>query len=193
LAAAEDSPTPSIRDALRRRLLQERLRFAASDEAMAAATALARVLQGVIRDLQPQCLGLYWPQRDEFNAPAAIAADPAFAEVPLALPFARRNPHELAYRHWDGQPPRLTDDCGIPAADGAVVVPDVVCVPCVGYTRSGYRLGYGGGYFDRWLAAHSHVCSVGVAWSMARIDEAELEPQAHDVALTLILTEQGPI
>mgnify|MGYP003693774087 CR=1 FL=1 len=69
----------------------------------------------------------------------------------------------MHYRLWDGQAPRSVDECGIPSSDGAPVAPDVVLVPCVGFTASGFRLGYGGGYFDRWLAAHPQVCAVGVA------------------------------
>jgi 5,10-methenyltetrahydrofolate synthetase len=63
----------------------------------------------------------------------------------------------------------------------------VVLLPCVGFNRAGYRLGYGGGYFDRWLAAHPGVTSVGLAWSCC---EAEFAAQDHDQAPTLILTER---
>ena len=99
----------------------------------------------------------------------------------------------MHYRLWDGAAPRCVDDCGIPSSDGPEVVPDVVVVPCVGYTVSGHRLGYGGGYFDRWLAAHPHVCAVGVAWSASRLDESAFAPQAHDVQLAFIVTERGPV
>jgi len=87
--------------------------------------------------------------------------------------------------------PSIVDECGLPSTEGPAVVPDVVLVPCVGYTESGHRLGYGGGYFDRWLAAHPHVCAVGVAWSIARLDEGALVREPHDVALALVVTEQG--
>ena len=99
----------------------------------------------------------------------------------------------MDYRRWDGAPPRAVDECGIAASDGEQAVPDVVLVPCVGYTESGFRLGYGGGYFDRWLAAHPDVCAVGVAWSAARLDEAVLAPLPHDVRLALIVTERGSV
>ena len=66
------------------------------------------------------------------------------------------------------------DECRIPASAGAEVVPDVVLAPCVGFTASGYRLGYGGGYFDRWLDRHPQATAIGVAWSASEIDEAEL-------------------
>lgn len=97
----------------------------------------------------------------------------------------------MHYRLWDRSEPALCDECGIPSCDGAAVVPDVVLVPCLGFTVSGFRLGYGGGYFDRWLALHPHVTSVGVAWSGGELSEAELSPQAHDQPLTLIVTERG--
>ena len=64
------------------------------------------------------------------------------------------------------------------SSDGAAVVPDVVVVPCVGFTAAGHRLGYGGGYYDRWLAAHRHVVAVGVAWSFAEIDARDLRRAA---------------
>ena len=184
---------PRSRDGVRRRLLDAARAAGAAASAGPAGADLGRALREVIAELEPQCLGLYWPHRSEFNAPAAVAADEGLAKTPRALPFARREPIEMHYRLWDGTAPRSVDECGIAASDGAVVVPDVVLVPCVGYTASGFRLGYGGGYFDRWLAAHPEVCAIGVAWSAARIDEAELAPQPHDVRMTLIVTEQGVV
>lgn len=95
----------------------------------------------------------------------------------------------MTYHRWDGRGmPATVDECGIPAVAGAEVVPDVVLVPCVGYTAAGLRLGYGGGYFDRWLAAHPHVTAVGVAWSGSCI---ALEPEPHDQLLPVIVTEAG--
>lgn len=191
---AVHSPTPFPgRPELRNRLLAERVRHATSAAAVEAGAALVRELRGVVAELEPRCLGTYWPHRSEFNAQSAMGVDPGLAKSALALPFARRAPPEMHYRLWDGRTPALLDECGIPASDGAPVVPDVVLVPCVGYTESGLRLGYGGGYFDRWLALHPQVCAVGVAWSWARLDEAELAPMAHDVRMTLIVTERGPV
>ena len=181
------------RRALRERLLEQRTRFGAGPDAVEAAPALTRELCAVLVRLEPRCLGLYWPHRAEFNAPAVIGADSRLATVALALPFARKAPPDMHYRLWDGATPALRDEMGMAATDGANVVPDVVLVPCVGFTDSGHRLGYGGGNFDRWLAQHPGACAVGVAWSMARIEMAELAPMDHDVPLTVIVTERGPI
>jgi len=97
----------------------------------------------------------------------------------------------MEFRQWDGSAPRLLDECGIGSSDGAPVVPDVVVVPCVGFTAAGHRLGFGGGYYDRWLAANRHAVAVGVAWSFAEIDLATFAAQAHDVPLAFIVTERG--
>ncbi len=167
-------------------------RFAA-DSGPAAQTALAGHLSGVLAELQPERLGLYWPLRSEFNAALACLGDRHLDSVDLALPYARKSLCEMHYRAWDRSTPGTRDECGIPSADGPLVVPDVVLVPCLGFTRSGYRLGYGGGYYDRWLAAHPHVTTVGIAWSPTEVDESELSPQGHDQGLMVIVTEKGGV
>lgn len=147
----------------------------------------------VLARLEPQCLGLYWPVRFEFNAIAALANDAGLAGLTLALPYSRREPRAMHYRRWDGQAPRAVDDCGIAASDGTELVPDVVLAPCVGFTRDGFRLGYGGGYFDRWMAAHPQVTAVGVAWSVGEVGAEAFGVQPHDQPLMLVVTESGVV
>jgi 5-formyltetrahydrofolate cyclo-ligase len=131
-----------MRAALRQRLLAERERFVQSPQGDAAARALAEQVRVVLEQLVPECLGLYWPMRSEFNAVALGLQDEK--DLVLALPFARRDPPAMHYRLWDGADPVERDGCGLPTASGAPVQPDVVLVPCVGFTEDGYRLGYGG-------------------------------------------------
>jgi 5-formyltetrahydrofolate cyclo-ligase len=172
-------------------LLERRDHFATAAAVSKAQLALIRHLTGVLSDLEPELLGLYWPMGSEFNAVTALHGDSVLAKLPIALPFARRSPIQMEYRAWDGTAPTVIDECGIASSNGAVVTPDVALVPCVGFTESGYRLGYGGGYFDRWLAQHPFVTTVGVAWSVGEIDEEAFDARAHDQPLTLIVTEQG--
>lgn len=205
-------PVPHSRSELRQELLARRKAWSATPAAHAAAMALSRSLHQVLEQLEPQCLGLYWPLDGEFNAVDALLQDLApkagsYPSAPprgsselgaarrsllqafdftLALPFAYKNPRRMDYRLWDGQPPSIQDECGIGSSAGAPVQPDVVLVPCVGFTAEGYRLGYGGGYYDRWLAQHPGVISVGLAWDLGRTQFA-IKP--HDQALTLVLTE----
>lgn len=183
--------TPNPRAELRKTLREKRQQFALSAGYGAAEAALAGHLTQVITQLEPETLGLYASIRSEFNAVVALGADHGCDELPWALPFCRREPREMDYRLWDRSAKMVPDECGIASAAGAVVVPDVVLVPCVGFTAAGYRLGYGGGYFDRWMAAHPHVTAVGVAWSFAEIDAAAFAAEPHDRPLMLVVTERG--
>ena len=194
---AAESPGPSEaarseRKALRSRLIAERDAFVASGKLDAASAALSDHLRAALVPLEPACLGLYWPLRSEFNAAAALAADPAFDKViaRAAICTARGARDGVqALGRWRAD--ALLDECGIGSSDGAAVHPDVVVVPCVGFTAAGHRLGYGAGYYDRWLAAHPHVVAVGVAWSMGEIDLATFAARAHDVPLAFVVTERG--
>lgn len=192
-SSASIAAAVEARKALRQTLLAQRDEFVGGPHGAAADGALASALSSVLIDLEPELLGVYWPIRSEFNAPAMLAADTLLATLPLALPFARKQPVEMHYRRWNGVAPTLRDECGIFSSDGAPAVPDVVLVPCLGFTREGFRLGYGGGYFDRWLAKHPDVTAIGVAWSVGELDAGAFEPQTFDQALTLIVTEHGVV
>jgi 5-formyltetrahydrofolate cyclo-ligase len=180
---------PATRRVLRERLIAARQGWLAG--APGAQAAIGAALRDVLRQLEPSVLGTYWPIRCEFNPSGVLFADKGRAVLTLALPYARKQPREMEYRLWDRREPSLRDECGIPAADGAAVVPDVVLVPCVGYTADGLRLGYGGGYFDRWLAQHAGVTSVGVAWSAGELGRDEFAAEPHDRPLDLIVTDRG--
>ncbi len=193
LESASNRPVPVARPALRKKLLEQREQFVASAQSGAAGAALLRYLGDVLAQLEPQRLGLCWALGSEFNAALAFAGDAGLAKLPMALCFAQRAPTRMHYRAWDGRMPVLVDECGIASCDGAPVEPDVVLVPCIGFTPEGFRLGYGGGYFDRWLALHPQVTAVGVAWAVGAIQAGAYEPQPHDIAMTLIVTEHGVV
>jgi 5-formyltetrahydrofolate cyclo-ligase len=194
--------TTQARKALRQQLLQAREAWSAGEAAAHAQSQLSRHLQELLQELEPNCLGLYWPIRGEFNPRPVALALQGQLNVPLALPWAfkadptgntgsaNKGAH-MEYRAWDGSEPATTDECGIPSPQAPKVSPDVLLVPCVGYTAGGFRLGYGGGYFDRYMAAHPHVTAVGVAWGEALLLDEQLAPQAHDQPLMLIVTPEG--
>lgn len=183
-----NAPTPD-RSALRKRLLADRQAWSQTPQATLAQQQLHDRVLAVLAQLEPDCLGIFWPVQGEFNPrEAALSAQQQWA-CSLALPFARKNPTDMHFRAWDGREPGSQDDCGIPSPDGPAVQPDVVLVPCVGFTPDGWRLGYGGGYFDRFLAAHPDITAIGVSWEAGRLDTSVLQPQAHDVPLIAVLTE----
>ena len=178
------------RAAQRARLLAARSAFVA-DAAMQS--QFAAHLMSVLRQLVPERLGIYSAVRSEFDVAAVCLAEPDLENTPLALPFSSVAPSRMEFRHWGRRPLTTRDDCRILAPDGPVVVPDVVLAPCVGYTASGWRLGYGGGYFDRWMAEHPQATVVGVAWSVGEIDETLWQPQPHDRMLACVVTERGVV
>lgn len=187
-----DQTVPFVdRSALRRQLLAQRDAHAADPEFVWAASALGRHLADAVQGLAPSCLGGYWPMRTEFNPWVIWPMLSAHADMLRALPSASRTARTMVYRLWDGQEPRSQDDYGIPTSHGDEVRPDVLLVPCVGYTRNGWRLGYGGGFFDRYLGTHPGAIAVGVAWSWSELRVDQFEPAPHDQPLSMIVTEQG--
>jgi 5,10-methenyltetrahydrofolate synthetase len=179
------------RSALRVRLRAAREAFVASDARGPAEQALTQHLRRVLEELEPSCLGLYWPIRSEFNAVAALRPESLQRTRGWALPYTLRQDRQMHYRAWDGAAPTGRDESGLPSSEGPPVLPDVVLLPCLGYTREGYRLGYGAGYFDRWLAAHPQVTPVGVAWTVGALGPGEFVPEPHDLPMMLVVTEQG--
>ncbi|MNC97356.1 5-formyltetrahydrofolate cyclo-ligase family protein [compost metagenome] len=73
-----------------------------------------------------------------------------------------------------------------PRTDAPVVVPEVLFMPLVGFTANGDRLGQGGGYYDRFLAAHPQTIAIGMAWDVQEVDE--LPTELHDMRLNAIVT-----
>lgn len=78
---------------------------------------------------------------------------------------------------------------GIPGPRGPVVEPAVALVPGVAFDRQGNRIGHGAGYYDRWLAAHPAVRTVGLAHAFQVVDA--LPVATHDVPVQGLLTERG--
>lgn len=189
-------PPPTAADdraALRKRLIQARRDWAASPACAPAQAELERRLWAVLSQLEPECLGVYWPIQGEFNPRNIACQAQAQWGTRLALPSAHREPVEMHFLPWDGQEPQARDGCGLPTGAGRPVVPDVVLVPCVGFSEQAVRLGYGGGYFDRYLAAHPGVTAVGVAWELGRLSVAQLVAAPHDQPLVAVVTESDTV
>lgn len=111
------------------------------------------------------------------------------------VPVVIENNTPLEFRAWAPGEPTVPGRWGIPVPpDGSPVVdPDVLLVPMLAYDTSGYRLGYGGGFYDRTLEklrALKPVTAIGVAYSAQQVDTVIRGD--HDQPLDWILTEKGP-
>ena len=131
-----------------------------------------------------------WPFKGEFDARFAIRH---FRErgSTAALPAVVAKSGPLEFRTWWPGAALKPGVYGIPVPDGTEsVVPDAAIVPMNGFDRQGYRLGYGGGYFDRTLAALTpRPLAIGTAFEAARMPT--IYPQPHDIAMDFVVTETG--
>ena len=135
-------------------------------------------------------LGLCWPFKAEFDA-RHFAARLRRCGVQTALPVVRAGGQGLDFRVWSPGANMERGVYGIPfPRDSATVLPDLLLVPPVGIDIRGFRLGYGGGYFDRTLAAqHPRPVCVAVGFEISRIPS--IQPQAHDIGMDALVTERG--
>lgn len=108
-----------------------------------------------------------------------------------AMPAVEVIDAPMAFRAWLPDAPMTTDPYGIPIpATDRQLHPDVLLLPLVAFDAAGYRLGYGGGYFDRTLAAMKpRPLSIGVSFDLCAVKD--IHPERHDVPLDLIVTESG--
>ncbi len=141
-------------------------------------------------DLHEGIVGFCWPWRNEYDARyilQQVRARGGRTALPVVL--APRTP--LAFRLWSPGDPLAEGVYGIAhPTSGEVVIPHTLIVPMNGFDREGYRLGYGGGFFDRTLAALSpRPRTIGVAHELAAM--ATLYPQPHDIPMDWVVTEAG--
>jgi 5,10-methenyltetrahydrofolate synthetase len=175
------------RKAERERLIAARLAIPA--EARTAMSArIADGLDKAVGDAGGRLVSLYWPFRGEPDLrPWMTSVDARGGRTALPVVVEKAKPLVFrAYRPGD----RLEKGVwNIPIpAEGDPVFPDVVIAPIVGVDPGNYRLGYGGGFFDRTLAAMPHKPQViGIGYEMQRI--ATIYPQIHDIPMDLIVTE----
>ncbi|HQS98329.1 5-formyltetrahydrofolate cyclo-ligase [Novosphingobium sp. 17-62-19] len=110
----------------------------------------------------------------------------------VALPWFESRAAPMVFREWtspwgdDLLEPGPWKGIVQPASDAALVVPDVLFVPLVGFSANGGRLGQGGGHYDRWLEANPFARPIGLAWDCQLVDDLPREP--HDVPLHAVVT-----
>jgi 5-formyltetrahydrofolate cyclo-ligase len=172
------------RKAMRAELTSVRMGFSA-EERRAHAEAVGALLPGL---LGTGTVGFYWPFKGEFD-PRPLVTE--LSGVRLALPVVVGKNEPLVFRAWAPGDPLVNGVWDIPVpASGPEVWPDVLLVPALGWDRSCYRLGYGGGFYDRTLAAvERRPRTIGV--SHAALELRTVFPQAHDVPLDCFVTEAG--
>ena len=133
--------------------------------------------------------------RDEID-PAPLLERLGAAGYRLALPVMQGKGQPLLFRAWTPGDAMSPAQWGIaePLADKPVIEPDVVLVPLLAFDAHGYRLGYGGGFYDRTLLrlrAAKPVVAVGIAYDELKVDA--VPHLDYDQRLDWVLTPSGPL
>jgi 5-formyltetrahydrofolate cyclo-ligase len=199
----------------RKALIEQRLNL---PDRLQRAELLQRVLRIWLVGRPDAVIGAYWPIKGEFDPLPALyrwqedatlepslgglkkpQAEPVMASDSLAhglarkigLPVVNKQTKTLTFHAWYPGCPMEEDAYGIPKPkDTEQVVPTLLLVPCVGWGPGGYRLGYGGGFYDRTLAGYKpKPVTVGLGYSLGWLPDLQAEP--HDVPLDAILSEEG--
>ena len=174
---------------LRKQLQAERLAMADRHQ---RSVHLQEVLRVWLVSRSERSIGAYWPIKGEFDAlPALFRWSEAEGARRIGLPVINRETKQLRFHVWYPGCPMEDDAYGIPKPkDTEAFDPALLLVPCVGYGPNGLRLGYGGGFYDRTLAAlQPRPLTVGVGFAHGYVPWLAAEP--HDVPLDAVLNEDG--
>ena len=130
----------------------------------------------------------FWPLPGELDLRPLLLAL-AGRGHPILLPETTPRGERLRFRRWRPGATFLPGRWGTVHPDGPEAVPDFVLVPLLAWDGAGRRLGYGGGYYDRTLAALPGRFRLGCAFACQRVDEVPAGP--HDALLDAVATEEG--
>jgi 5,10-methenyltetrahydrofolate synthetase len=150
----------------------------------------APILEQLAAELrQAKTVGIYWPFRGEIDL-RELAHQHIEAGGIVALPVVVEKGTPVEFWRWRPEVPMARGLYNIPIpGERVVVAPDLLIVPLVDFDRQAYRLGYGGGNYDRTLAASKpRPRTIGIAFA-----ESELEtiyPQPHDIPMSRIVTDR---
>ena len=178
------------RKAERTRLIALRCALPAEDRALRTA-AIVRQLDAIIPLRPSEIVSVYWPIRAEPDLRSWMR-EACLRGLRVALPVAVALGQPMTFREWRPDSPMARGLWKIPyPAAGAEVFPTTVLAPLVGFDSRCYRLGYGGGFFDRTLAAMpGKPLVIGLGYPQLRI--ATIFPQHHDIPMDWILTGNQP-
>lgn len=174
---------PDLKAAARRRALAAR---AGCDPALGAALT-GHVLAAWTCPAATKVAG-FWPLPGEIDIRPLLHALHGRGH-PILLPQTPPRGEGLIFRRWTPQTAMLPERFGTQRPDGAIDTPDLLFVPLLAFDRHGHRLGYGGGYYDRTLAALPGRPAIGCAFAAQELDAVPVDE--YDAKLSAIATEHG--
>ncbi len=133
-------------------------------------------------------IAFYWPMRNEYN-PIGVVSDWLKTQKRNAsLPVILEKNTSMKFLNWDTNTKLVKGifDLPIPPISSNEITPTTIIIPCVGFDSKNYRLGYGGGYYDRTLAVFSKARKIGICYSNCRVES--IEPNEYDIPMDLIIS-----
>jgi 5-formyltetrahydrofolate cyclo-ligase len=160
------------------------------EEHAAASSAVFRWVEDVfLQQLKGLTVGLYFPFKRELD-PLPFGERLRAVGAMTAMPVVVERGAPLKFRGWAPGDPLAKGVWDIPyPAEGRFVEPEALIVSLVAFDGGGYRLGYGGGYYDRTLARYRRPITIGVGFEDTRLQT--IHPQDHDIPMDFIVTEDG--
>lgn len=174
---------------LRETLIGQRMALSAT-ELLAKRLAIDQHLESGFPDLARGVVAFCWPYQNEYDSRYLVRRLRGRGAV-TALPVVVAAREPLIFREWHPGVRLVAGVYGIPYPEsGPALTPNTALVPMTGFDGAGYRLGYGGGYFDRTLAVLApRPLAIGIAFEIARI--ATIRPQPYDQPMDFVVTERG--
>lgn len=169
-----------------RKALKDKGGFAGIEQATDHAKMLLKAVDPSVT------IGLYYPLGDEMET-RLLAQSLQTMGRQTALPVVAGKDQPLQFKHWEIGDPLVTGAYGIqePEPAAPTVTPGILIVPLLAYDKECYRLGYGGGFYDRTLMHYPVMKAFGLAYGGQIVDKLPIE--AHDVPMHGIITESGLI
>ena len=173
------------KSSLRNRLLKERLQMPPAVRELAEKKISVDLKQILASKEGP--LGFYWPVRGEFDPRHVVKDWLSLNTANVAcLPVIVKKNKPMIFREWfPGQPmTKGTFNIDVPDKKNRVLIPNILLVPTLGFNQKNFRLGYGGGYYDRTLAQFN-AFTIGLCFEHGR--SSEIVEEQHDIPLDLII------
>jgi 5-formyltetrahydrofolate cyclo-ligase len=154
-----------------------------------ATERISAQLTAILGDIAGKTIGGYWPIKGEVNLRPWLTECVARGAT-VGLPVVTQKRHPVAFHRWTPAHKMTLGFWDIPVPEVVeVVTPDIVVVPLLGGDKHGFRLGNGGGYYDRTLALLPTALRIGVGQSFAAIDT--IFPMPWDIGMHRIVLGDG--
>jgi len=148
-------------------------------------------IKPLIEEIENEYIGTYISFRDELDT-KKLNQYLLERELNLALPAIDFQTKEINFFMYQKNTELIENKFSIlePKNKDKVIFPKIILIPLLGYSKSGFRLGYGGGYYDKYLSKNGigDVKKIGIAFSFQEVEEIPVED--HDERLDWILTEK---